>query len=113
MIVLIGSHPKGFDEPFHPTTRSGKILRSIIGENSSYVFFDIWRDEAEQKSGQISIGVLEQLNEYLESGYKLIALGKIVQKALADRNVPIECLPHPASRRKIDQVALKAGLISR
>jgi hypothetical protein len=110
MIVLIGSHPKGFDEPFHPTTRSGKILRNIIGKNPSYIFYDIWQNETEQKSGQISNDVLEKLNKFIASGYRLIALGRIVQNALASSNIPFECLPHPASRRKADQVSLRTGL---
>jgi len=38
MFILIGGHPKGFKEPFHIKTKSGKILRKILGEPKKEVF---------------------------------------------------------------------------
>ena len=31
-IILIGGHPKGFPEPFHIKTKSGKILKKITDD---------------------------------------------------------------------------------
>jgi len=42
-IVLIGGYPKGFDEPFHIKTKSGKILRKITNDlNMNPIFFDLF-----------------------------------------------------------------------
>ena len=110
-ILLIGSHPKGFNEPFHPNTRSGKILRSILDENSSsYIFFDLWEDEKDQLSGKVSKDTLASLHAYLQNDFQLIALGRIVEKALTKHEITHRYLPHPASRRKSDQELLKVAL---
>lgn len=105
--VLIGSHPKGFPEPFHPDTRSGKVLRNLIGNRSdSFIFFDLWADEHEQKRSLLDTGVTARLSEFIDQGYSLIALGRVVGKALVEHKVPHIYMPHPACRRTSDREKL-------
>ncbi len=111
MKVLIGSHPKGYGEPFHPDTYSGRVLRKIIGDKiDSFIFFDLWLDEADQKSGNLSDGVILELNNFLENDCQLFALGSAVQKTLTKNNISHICVPHPASRRSGDRKKLANAL---
>lgn len=105
--LLIGSHPKGYLEPFHPETHSGRILRKLIGDRvETFVFFDLWADEIEQKSNTLTTKTRLELSKHIACGYRLIALGRVVQKALSTYDFPYTCLPHPASRRNNDRKIL-------
>ena len=112
MFILIGGHPKGFSEPFHIKTKSGKILRKILGEPQKkfFTFFDLWENQDEQDLGIIDKKVLDKLKKFLKNEYKLIALGRFTEKALIENNIKCLYLPHPASRRNEDKIKLEKSL---
>lgn len=98
-IVLIGGHPKGFDEPFDVRTRSGKILRKITDElRIKPIFFDLWRNQAEMEAGKIEYAVINRLIKFKKSKHTLIALGRFTEIALRESEIECKYLPHPASR---------------
>ena len=112
MLILIGGHPKGFKEPFHPKTKSGNILRKMIGEPAKGVFqfFDLWKNQKQQDKGKVDKLVIRKLNNYFKNNCKLIALGKFTEKALMENGIKCIYLPHPASRRQKDVLKLKNKL---
>jgi hypothetical protein len=112
MFILIGGHPKGFDEPFHVKTKSGKILRKILGETQKdiFSFFDLWNNQNEQDLGIISKEVIGKLKIFIKKEYKLIVLGRFTEKALVENNIDCLYLPHPASRRNEDKIKLEKSL---
>ena len=112
MLILIGGHPKGFEEPFHSKTKSGKILRKMIGEPQSglFSFFDLWENQEQQDLGIIDEKVVKELKFFLKKKHKLIALGRFTEKALIINNIECVYLPHPASRRQVDVLKLKKSL---
>lgn len=112
MLILIGGHPKGFEEPFHSKTKSGKILRKMIGEPQKglFSFFDLWENQDQQDLGIIDIEVVKKLKIFLNKKYKLIALGRFTEKALVLNKIECIYLPHPASRRQKDVLKLKKSL---
>lgn len=112
MLILIGGHPKGFGRPFHEKTKSGKILRKMIGEpvENVFEFFDLWKNQDQQDFGVIDESVIKKLDKFLKKNYVLIALGRFTEKALADNEIECIYLPHPASRRQKDVLKLKDNL---
>jgi len=112
MLILIGGHPKGFEEPFHPKTKSGKILRKMIGEPQKglFSFFDLWENQEQQDLGIIDKEIVKKLNIFLKKKYKLVALGRFTEKALVENKVECIYLPHPASRRQKDIFSLEDSL---
>lgn len=112
MLILIGGHPKGFEEPFHSKTKSGKILRKMIGEPQTglFSFFDLWENQEQQDLGIIDEKVIKELKIFLKKKNKLIALGRFTEKALITNNIECIYLPHPASRRQVDVLKLKKSL---
>ena len=113
MLILIGGHPKGFKEPFHPETKSGKILRKMIGEpkEGSFCFFDLWENQEQQDLGIIDKKVIKELKTFLNRKFKLVALGRFTESALIENNIECIYLPHPASRRQVDVLKLKNSLL--
>lgn len=110
-IVLIGGHPKGFEEPFHPKTKSGKILRKITGDlKINPIYFDLWNNQIEEDKRKLSSTTIKKLLEFANSDYTLIALGRYIQKALIYNNCKCDYLPHPASRDIKYINILKKGL---
>lgn len=113
-IVLIGGYPKGFNEPFHPKTTSGRILRKIVGElELKPSYFDLWKNEQEECSRQLSAEIIIKLKEFERKKYTLISLGRYIEKVLTDNKIKSHYLPHPASRDKKYVELLKSGLKSR
>ncbi|MFA5652360.1 MAG: hypothetical protein WC933_03265 [Candidatus Paceibacterota bacterium] len=112
MFILIGGHPKGFEEPFNKSTKSGKVLRKMIGEPTKDVFcyFDLWENQGQQDSGIIDRIVINKLSNFLEKDYTLIALGRFTEKSLGENKIDCTYLPHPASWRKKDVLKLKSSL---
>ena len=107
-IVLIGGNPKGYDIPFHPSTKSGKILREMIEKTG------ICCEIADMTINKNDIPTDEEIKFLLTKfkDYQVIFLGRFVEKRLK-RHFPNGIyLPHPASRRKIDLTILEAGLKS-
>lgn len=110
-IVLIGGYPKGFDEPFHIKTKSGRVLKKILGElKINPELFNLWRNQKEEDSRIFSKSTKSSLDNYRHREYKIIALGRYIEKALKDNNYKCEYLPHPASRDIKYIKALKEGL---
>lgn len=111
-LVLIGGYPKGYDEPFHIKTKSGKVLRKIVSDlRIEPIYFDLWKDEEEENSRILNKNVKKELSNFIENNYILIALGRYIEKALVDNNCKCIYLPHPASRDIKYQKKLKDGLI--
>ena len=110
-IVLIGGYPKGYDEPFHIKTTSGRILRKIVKElKLEPIYCDLWNSKEEENSRRLDIKTKNKLKRFKSGGYTLISLGKYIEKVLLDNNIVTEYLPHPASRDKKYIDILKAGL---
>jgi hypothetical protein len=98
-IVLIGGHPKGFDEPFHVKTKSGRILRKITDSlDFNPIFFDLWKDQKEEDSRILKSFTKKKLDYFIKNNYTLIALGRYIEKAIKGNDYPCIYLPHPASR---------------
>ncbi len=113
-IVLIGGYPKGFDEPFHIKTVSGRILRKIVCElKLEPIYFDLWNSKEEEDSRELSVQTRKKLKSFETNGYNLISLGRYIEKVLSENNINSEYLPHPASRDKKYVELLKEGLKSR
>ena len=111
-IVLIGGYPKGFKEPFHIKTKSGRVLHKITDElKINPTFFDLWNNKEEEESRIFTKGTILALNKFIKNNYKLIALGRYIEKELVNNKFVCEYLPHPASRDKKYIVALKNGLL--
>lgn len=112
-ILLIGGYPKGYSIPFHPKTKSGKILRKFLYElNIEATPLNLWKNADEEKLKLISKKIISKIQTYHKEGYSIVALGKYQEKALLMNYLDCLYLPHPASRRKIDLDKLKAGLLS-
>ena len=80
-IVLIGGYPKGFDEPFHIKTVSGRILRKIVSElDFDPIYFDLWDTKEEENSRKLSVKTKRKLQEFEKRDYILISLGKYIEK---------------------------------
>jgi hypothetical protein len=114
MLILIGGHPKGFEEPFHSKTKSGRILRKMIGEPKEglFVFFDLWKNQEQQDLGIVDKKIIKELKIFLKKNNKLIALGRFTEKALFENKIECIYLPHPASRRQKDVLKLSDSLKS-
>ena len=112
MLILIGGYPKGFERPFHEKTKSGKILRKMIGEPVKDVFeyFDLWENQEQQDLGVIDKMIIKKLNHFLKNNYTLIALGRFTELALLENDIKCTYLPHPASRRQKDVLTLEDNL---
>ncbi|MEI6528543.1 MAG: hypothetical protein WCO10_02630 [bacterium] len=111
-IVLIGGHPKGYEIPFHPKTRSGKIIRKLANEiGIEPEYFDLWDNQKEEDSRVLSSKTLKRLKKIQRDKTRIIALGRYIEKVLIDNGYGCHYLPHPASRDKKYLEILKKGLI--
>lgn len=110
-IILVGGNPKGFDYPFHEKTLSGKRIRKLIDKHHLITqFVDLWGNEEEEAIGTVDPKGIYWLQQMVNEGHKIIALGYKVFHTLENCNVPCRYLPHPASRRKVDLEKLEQGL---
>jgi hypothetical protein len=110
-IILIGGYPKGFDEPFHIKTKSGRVLHKITEKlEMKPVFFDLWKNKDEEDSRIISKEIVLVLKKFIRNKYKLIALGRYIENVLVKNNLVCEYLPHPASRDQKFLSLLEKGL---
>ncbi len=110
-LILIGGYPKGYSEPFHIKTTSGRILRKIVNElKLNPIYFDLWDTKEEEDSRIISVKNKNKLKRFKSDGYTLISLGKYIEKVLVDNNIDSEYLPHPAARDKKYVDMLRIGL---
>ncbi len=111
-LILIGGHPKGFSEPFHIKTRSGKILRKITDDlKIRPVFFDLWDNQQDEDSRILKTSTKNKLSKFIKDKYILVALGRYIEKAITDGGYSCTYLPHPASRDKKYVNDLKKGLL--
>jgi len=110
-IVLIGGYPKGFEEPFHIKTRSGRILHKIVDNlKIKPTFFDLWKNIDEENARTLSNITTRTLRKLVANDYKLIALGRYIEKVLIKNKFVCVYLPHPASREKKFLTRLQNGL---
>ncbi len=110
-LLLIGGYPKGYEEPFHIKTASGRILRGMLKKNKiDAVLLDLWADEKEENSEKLSSEARLKLLEYRKDGFALVALGRRVQRVLSNYSLPCTYLPHPASRSRNLVLSLEKGL---
>lgn len=110
-LLLIGGYPKGYEEPFHIKTVSGRILRGILKKNNiPAVLFDLWNNEKEENGEKLSSKVKIKLSGYCKDGFILVALGRRVQRVLNNYSFSCKYLPHPASRDKHHILNLEKGL---
>lgn len=106
-IVLIGGNPKGFDIPFHPSTRSGKILRDMIDKielKCELVNMTINSDDVPTGNELMSL-----YRKYKDFDV-IVFLGRFVERECKWYFNKGVYLPHPASRRKKDLERLEKGL---
>lgn len=111
-VILVGGHPKGYDIPFHPDTLSGRRLRHLLAETrlGDAKLFDLWRNEEEERKGEIDPLTLALLNRWTRDGALVEPLGRWVQSRLRLNGIVTGYLPHPASRRPQDLMNLERGL---
>jgi len=110
-IVLIGGYPKGYSEPFHIKTKSGKVLRKITCDlKINPEFFDLWNNQKEEDKRTLNTRKKEKLSYFVKSNYILVALGRYIEEVLSDNNYKCVYLPHPASRDAKYIKTLKDGL---
>jgi len=107
-IVLIGGNPKRYSIPFHPSTKSGRILRGILSK------IGLSCELADMTSNIYDIPTSEEIEELKHrfKDYQVIFLGRCVEYWLKEHFPEGTYLPHPASRRKIDLERLEYGLTS-
>ena len=111
-IILIGGYPKGFDEPFHIKTRSGKILRKITDDlKICPIFFDLWANQNEEDLRKLNKLTKDKLSKFINNDYILIALGRYIEKAIIDNGYRCIYLPHPASRDNKYVNLLRKGIM--
>jgi len=105
-LVLVGGNPKGYSIPFHPSTRSGKILRNIISKLS------LDCDIVDMTKNTNDIPTSEEIRELQKrfNAHQVVFLGRFVERALKHHFHNGIYLPHPASRRKKDIERLENGL---
>ena len=105
-IIVIGSNPS-FESPdntaFHPSTKSGKIVRSWFEDEKIYVVFtNIHNIKGEIKDlPKLSIDETERdKNSYINNcifyNYKIVACGKYVQDIMKEFGVTHFKVPHPS-----------------
>lgn len=112
-IVLIGGYPKGYDEPFHIKTTSGRVIRKIVDElKIDPIYFDLWDSKEEEDSRKLGVKTKKKLLEFEQQKFVLISLGKYIEKVLTENKITTQYLPHPASRDKKYVEMLKVGLKS-
>jgi len=110
-VVLIGGHPKGYDKPFHIKTKSGKVLRKILNDlNINSEIFNLCRNQFEEDSRVLSKYKKVKIKKYANEKYKVVALGRYIEKVIKDSGFNCEYLPHPASRDKKYINQLRNGL---
>lgn len=123
-VILVGGNPLGYSIPFHPETKSGKVLRGIVKEvglNAQY--FDIWKNPKQEYESLLDSDILRRLIRYQKAGWTIVALGSKVQAAMKqytrwsedrwdyENTLSYVSLPHPAARRPEDIVKLREGLL--
>ena len=110
-VVLIGGHPKGYAEPFHPKTKSGRVLHVIVDDlKIKPELFNLWKNEAGEQKREIGRTMRKKLLKYLTDGFLIVALGRYQEQVLVKNDIKCVFLPHPASRRAVDRGKLKSGL---
>ncbi len=110
-LLLIGGYPKGYDEPFHIKTASGRILRRILKKNDiQAVLFDLWENEKEENNEKLCSKISLKLSAYHKEGFIFVALGRRVQRVLNNYSFSCNYLPHPASRSKKFVLQMENGL---
>lgn len=110
-LVLIGGHPKGYSEPFHPSTKSGKVLRAILAELRIFPeLLNLWENGEQESEGALLPAISKKLKNFQSDNYTIIALGQYQYKVLKSENFECLYLPHPASRRTVDRQRLREGL---
>lgn len=113
-IALVGGYPKGFNEPFHIKTKSGRVLHNIIDKlKLKPILFDLWNNKDEEDSRILSQKTIDFLRKFIRDGNKIIALGRYIEQTLVKNGLLCEYLPHPASRDKKFILQLKKGLIKK
>ena len=106
-VVLIGGNSKGYDRPFHPNTLSGQRIRAILKRN--HLPFEL-ENMTKNRSDKPSFE--EKANLHMRyKDYKVVFLGRFVERELQSLFPEGEYLPHPASRRKQDLKRLEDGLV--
>lgn len=117
--LLVGGNPRGHRIPFHPKTRSGRILRRLVQEtNLDVKYLNLFPNPNAEKRGYVPDKVLWKIAfEGFEEGRTVVALGRVVQAAIKRNHShfpqalpPILYLPHPACRSKAAMRRLRAGL---
>ena len=78
--------------------------------NIQPVFFDLWTDQKDEDSRKLKSSVKKHLYQFIKNNYKIIALGRYIEKALLDNGYACTYLPHPASRDIKYINVLKKGL---
>lgn len=107
-VALIGGNPKGFLEPFDHSTLSGKRLRRLIAKlDLDCKLCDMTRNTNDVPSPHEITNLKKELQ-----GYKIVFLGRFVERRLRRHFPQGIYLPHPASRRKTDLQRLENGLKS-
>ena len=112
-LLLIGGYPKGFRRPFHPSTKSGKILHDILKRNNIKAeLIDLWNNKSEEKKGSVLPKKIDAILGYKDNGFTIIALGKYVHNCISRqmKSCTIHYLPHPAARRSEHIRKLESGL---
>lgn len=111
-VVLVGGCPKGHEEPFDPSTLSGKRLRALLAKTGlqDAKLIDLWKTEEEELKGTIDQTIISQIDQWIKQGVLVWSLGRWVQSRLAASGIITGYLPHPASRRPQDLLGLERGL---
>jgi len=110
-LLLIGGYPKGYEEPFHIKTHSGRVLHGMLKKNGiQAVLFDLWNNAKEENREKLSSKVKLKLSGYCKEGFILVALGRRVQRVLNNSSLTCSYLPHPASRSRNLRFRLEKGL---
>jgi len=101
-MTIVGGYPKGHDIPFHPSTHSGRMLRTILDRiGRDPVIIDLWKNAEEEKEGKLPDNMASMIGSCMDVGGRIVCLGKHVYSVVSyafDGMSAIEYAPHPASR---------------
>lgn len=108
-VVVVGSNPSGRSPdqtPFHPSTRSGKIVREWLSAVPGCEFVNVSDEPTPEnralKTSEIKAN-LDSLEQKLAGADGVVTVGRIAERAVELLDERVKCdvfleLPHPSGR---------------
>jgi uracil-DNA glycosylase len=106
MLLILGEHDKGTGTPFHPSTVSGRRLRTILAEiRLSVRMENVYKIDGRGRCTPNNL--VEMAN-----GSRVVVLGRIAAEECKRQGIEATYLPHPAARVRGQLDQLRTGLLA-